>query len=98
MASFDTFMEGKFGKFGTMPERVKGFGYDPDAAVSGTESFIVTVDIGGGKGRCCWRSRMLIQTFHLTVLFYKTTMLETRHPGHEDCALGLQKWGPPTGS
>lgn len=26
MARLDTFMEGKFGKFGTMPERVKGFG------------------------------------------------------------------------
>jgi hypothetical protein len=50
MASFDVFMEGKFGKFGTMPERVKGFGYDLDAAVSGTESAVVMVDIGGGKG------------------------------------------------
>jgi hypothetical protein len=43
-------MEGRFGKFGTMPKRVKGFGYDPDAAVSETESSIVMVDIGGGKG------------------------------------------------
>ena len=50
MPSFDAFMEGKFGKFGTMPERVKGFGYDLDAAVSGTDSSVVMVDIGGGKG------------------------------------------------
>jgi hypothetical protein len=78
MASFDAFMEWKFGKFGTMPEHVKGFGYDPDATVSGAESSIVMIDIGGGKGRYYWRSRMLIRTCHLTVLFYKTTMLETR--------------------
>ena len=34
-----------------MAERVKGFGYDLDAAVSGTEGTIVMVDIGGGKGK-----------------------------------------------
>ncbi|KAJ9292727.1 hypothetical protein DTO271G3_8541 [Paecilomyces variotii] len=50
MDSFNTFMQGKFGKFGKMPERVKGFGYDLDAAVSGTESAVVMVDIGGGRG------------------------------------------------
>lgn len=50
MDSFNQFMEGKFGKFGKMPERVKSFGYDLDAAVSGTESSVVMVDIGGGRG------------------------------------------------
>ncbi|KAJ9244202.1 hypothetical protein DTO169E5_1807 [Paecilomyces variotii] len=50
MDSFNTFMQGKFGKFGKMPERVKSFGYDLDAAVSGTESAVVMVDIGGGRG------------------------------------------------
>ncbi|KAL1999697.1 hypothetical protein VTN02DRAFT_4148 [Thermoascus thermophilus] len=50
MDSFNRFMEGKFGKFGKMPERVKSFGYDLDAAVSGTESPVVMVDIGGGRG------------------------------------------------
>ncbi|PCG98930.1 O-methyltransferase, family 2 [Penicillium occitanis (nom. inval.)] len=50
MDSFNQFMVGKFGKFGTMPERVKSFGYDLDRAVSGTESEIVWVDIGGGRG------------------------------------------------
>jgi hypothetical protein len=49
VASFDAFMEGKFGKFDTMPERVKSFSYDLDAAISGTESSVVMVDIGGGK-------------------------------------------------
>ena len=44
MANFHAFMEGKFGKFGTMPERVNGVGYDPDAAVSVTESSVVMVD------------------------------------------------------
>lgn len=33
-----------------MPERVKGFGYDLDAAVSETKSPVVMVDVGGGKG------------------------------------------------
>ncbi len=50
MASFNAFMQGKFGKFGRMPERVRGYGYDLDAAISGTESPIVMVDIGGGQG------------------------------------------------
>ncbi|QKX53927.1 uncharacterized protein TRUGW13939_01007 [Talaromyces rugulosus] len=50
MDSFNQFMEGKFGKFGKMPERVKAFGYDLDAAVSGTENPVVMVDIGGGRG------------------------------------------------
>lgn len=50
MDSFNQFMVGKFGKFGKMPERVKGFGYDLDGTVSGTESPIVWVDIGGGRG------------------------------------------------
>ncbi|KAL1965294.1 hypothetical protein VTN77DRAFT_5896 [Rasamsonia byssochlamydoides] len=50
MDSFNQFMESKFGKFGRMPERVKAFGYDLDAAVLGTESPIVMVDIGGGRG------------------------------------------------
>jgi hypothetical protein len=43
-------MVGKFGKFGKLPERVKGFGYDLDSAVFGTESPVVMVDIGGGRG------------------------------------------------
>lgn len=48
--SFNKFMEGKFGKFGTMPERVRDFGYDLESAISGSESQIVMVDIGGGNG------------------------------------------------
>lgn len=50
LPSFNAFMEGKFGKFGTMPERVQGFGYDLESAVRGGESEIVMVDIGGGQG------------------------------------------------
>jgi hypothetical protein len=50
VASFDAFMEGKLSKFDTIPERVKGFDYNPSAAVSRTESSVVMVDIGGGKG------------------------------------------------
>lgn len=50
MCSFNQFMEGKFGKFGKMPERVKAFGYDLDTAVCGTQSPVVMVDIGGGRG------------------------------------------------
>lgn len=48
--SMDAFMEGKFGKFGTMPERVKGFGYNLDSVLSSKKSSIVFVDIGGGRG------------------------------------------------
>ena len=50
MDSFNTFMEGKFGKFGTMPERVERLGYDLDSAIMSNESDIVMVDIGGGRG------------------------------------------------
>lgn len=50
MDSFNQFMQGKFGKFGRMPDRVKSFGYDLDSVISGMESPIVMVDIGGGKG------------------------------------------------
>ncbi|KAH8689187.1 putative O-methyltransferase [Talaromyces proteolyticus] len=50
MDSFNQFMEGKFGKFGKMPGRVKSFGYDLDTAVSGRESPVAMVDIGGGRG------------------------------------------------
>ena len=48
MPSFSRFMEGKFGKFGTMPDRVKSFGYDLDALLVNRE--VVVVDIGGGRG------------------------------------------------
>ncbi|RMZ86175.1 hypothetical protein DV737_g232, partial [Chaetothyriales sp. CBS 132003] len=50
MPSFNLFMEGKFGRFGTMPERVRRFGYDLDAAVLRDDSEIAVVDIGGGRG------------------------------------------------
>jgi hypothetical protein len=50
LESFNTFMEGKFGKFGTMPERVEHLGYDLDSAVMSNESDIVLVDVGGGRG------------------------------------------------
>lgn len=51
LSSFNLFMEGKWGLFeGKMPERVKSFGYDLDSVVSGKESEIVMVDIGGGEG------------------------------------------------
>ncbi|KIW70225.1 hypothetical protein, variant [Phialophora macrospora] len=50
MPSFSRFMEGKFGKFGTMPDRVKSFGYDLGSAISGKESDVVIVDVGGARG------------------------------------------------
>ncbi|KAJ9654914.1 hypothetical protein H2198_006096 [Neophaeococcomyces mojaviensis] len=52
MESFNLFMEGKFGKFGSsMPARIKSFGYDLDGLLSGAEvNGIVMVDIGGGRG------------------------------------------------
>ena len=50
MDSFNIFMEGKFGKFGTMPQRVERLGYDLDSAIMSNESDIVMVDIGGGRG------------------------------------------------
>ncbi|KIX06275.1 uncharacterized protein Z518_04250 [Rhinocladiella mackenziei CBS 650.93] len=50
MPSFNAFMEGKFGKFGTMPERVKSFGYDLDSVLNGKDNDIAIVDIGGGRG------------------------------------------------
>ncbi|EXJ61902.1 hypothetical protein A1O7_02333 [Cladophialophora yegresii CBS 114405] len=50
MPSFSRFMEGKFGKFGTMPDRVKSLGYDLDSVMNGKADDIVVVDIGGGRG------------------------------------------------
>ena len=59
MNSFNIFMEGKFGKFGTMPERVERLGYDLDSAIMSNESNIVVVDIGGGRGEMLLKSRQL---------------------------------------
>ncbi|KAJ5602205.1 O-methyltransferase family 2 [Penicillium lagena] len=50
MDSFNEFMVGKFLKFGTMPQRVKSFGYDLDAALAGDPDAVAMVDIGGGRG------------------------------------------------
>ena len=50
MPSFNIFMEGKFGKFGTMPDRVKSFGYNLETVLKSTDSHIAIVDIGGGRG------------------------------------------------
>ncbi|RMD41472.1 hypothetical protein DV735_g3636, partial [Chaetothyriales sp. CBS 134920] len=50
MPSFNRFMEGKFGSFGTMPERAKRLGYDLDAVLLRNDSEIAVVDIGGGRG------------------------------------------------
>lgn len=51
MPSFNAFMEGKFGSFGAMPARVKGFGYDLDSALTDGDDEVVIVDIGGGRGQ-----------------------------------------------
>lgn len=55
MPSFNIFMEGKFGRYGTMPERVKTLGYDLDSVLSLSSNKesdipITIVDIGGGRG------------------------------------------------
>ncbi|KIW62135.1 hypothetical protein, variant 1 [Exophiala xenobiotica] len=50
MPSFNLFMEGKFGSFGTMPERLKRFGYDLEHVLRSKESDIAVVDVGGGRG------------------------------------------------
>lgn len=57
MPSFNAFMEGKFGKFGTMPERVEGFGYDLDMVLKNKASDIAIVDIGGGRGEMLLEAR-----------------------------------------
>ena len=50
MESFNLFMEGKFGKFGTMPERMEHLGYDLDSAIMSNESDVIVVEVGGGRG------------------------------------------------
>ncbi|KAJ5587973.1 uncharacterized protein N7459_003738 [Penicillium hispanicum] len=52
MDSFNQFMVGKFLKFGTFPNRVKGMGYDLDAVLGNRDdiSSVAMVDIGGGRG------------------------------------------------
>lgn len=50
MPSFNMFMEGKFGKFGAMPARVKGFGYDLTSVLTKGEDEVIIIDIGGGRG------------------------------------------------
>ncbi|KAJ5112930.1 hypothetical protein N7456_001464 [Penicillium angulare] len=49
MNSFNIFMEGKFLKFQTFPDRAKSIGYDLRAALSEPGS-VAMVDIGGGRG------------------------------------------------
>ncbi|PKX88907.1 uncharacterized protein P174DRAFT_464645 [Aspergillus novofumigatus IBT 16806] len=48
--SFNTFMTGKFGRCGTMPDRARALGYDLDGLISSTEHPII-VDGGGVRGR-----------------------------------------------
>ncbi|RAK95943.1 O-methyltransferase [Aspergillus ibericus CBS 121593] len=49
--SFNTFMTGKFGRWGTMPDRVRKLGYDLDGLLqSVTPDHLRIVDIGGGRG------------------------------------------------
>ncbi|KIX94742.1 uncharacterized protein Z520_09432 [Fonsecaea multimorphosa CBS 102226] len=50
MPSFSSFMEGKFGRFGTMPDRMKSFGYDLGSVLKSDANNIAIVDIGGGRG------------------------------------------------
>ncbi|OAP64284.1 hypothetical protein AYL99_00256 [Fonsecaea erecta] len=50
MPSFSSFMEGKFGRFGTMPDRVQSFGYDLGSVLESEANKIAIVDIGGGRG------------------------------------------------
>jgi hypothetical protein len=50
MDSFDFFMEGKFGLTKTMPNRLKGFGYDLDEVMLLKDSPFI-VDVGGGRGQ-----------------------------------------------
>ncbi|KAH0837425.1 O-methyltransferase [Fonsecaea pedrosoi] len=50
MPSFSAFMEGKFGRFGTMPFRVQSFGYDLGSILRSEANSIAIVDIGGGRG------------------------------------------------
>jgi hypothetical protein len=47
--SFNTFMTGKFGRCGTMPDRARALGYDLDGLISSTEQPII-VDVGGSRG------------------------------------------------
>ncbi|OJJ43678.1 hypothetical protein ASPZODRAFT_136139 [Penicilliopsis zonata CBS 506.65] len=49
MDSFNQFMVGKFHKFGKMPCRVKGYGYNLDAVINQDHS-VTIVDIAGGRG------------------------------------------------
>lgn len=81
MDSFNTFMDGKFGRFGRMPDRVQNLGYDLDAAISdhheGHQSAVVMVDIGGGRGELLLDlkhayphlqpSHLVVQEFHADV-------------------------------
>jgi hypothetical protein len=96
MASFNIFMEGKFGKFGRMPERVKGFGYNLDAAISGKESPIVMMDIGGGQERCCWSSRKLTRSCNLKTSSCKNSTPRFKSSRAHDDGLGLQEWDTTT--
>ncbi|KAL2833899.1 hypothetical protein BDW59DRAFT_179516 [Aspergillus cavernicola] len=54
MASFNTFMEGRFGKEPTAPEHLKAVGYDLESVVAEARAMglpVTMVDIGGGRGQ-----------------------------------------------
>ena len=79
MPSFNMFMEGKFGKFGTMPERVKSFGYDLDSVLKSKASHITIVDIGGGRGEMLLEVKAAYP--HLNK---ESLVLQEYHPGSEN--------------
>jgi O-methyltransferase domain len=93
MPSFNAFMEGKFGKFGTMPERVKGLGYDLDSVINGARNEFVMVDVGGGRGGML--REVLREYPHLKP---SSLLLQDYHPEVETDELTVMHWDFKDGS
>ncbi|EXJ66424.1 uncharacterized protein A1O5_10576 [Cladophialophora psammophila CBS 110553] len=88
MPSFSSFMEGKFGRFGTMPERVKSFGYDLESVLKSEANSIAIVDIGGGRGE------MLLEVKEAYPHLKKEHLvLQEYHPDQKNAdKLTIQNW------
>lgn len=93
MPSFNAFMEGKFGKFGKMPERVKAFGYDLDAAIQSAQNDVALVDVSGGRGE------MLLEVAEeYSHLKARDLVLQDYHPDVETDKLTVMHWDFKDGS
>ncbi|PYH40388.1 putative O-methyltransferase [Aspergillus saccharolyticus JOP 1030-1] len=90
MDSFNKFMEGKFMKATTAPERLARFGYDIEPILRDAKSrrVIAMVDIGGGRGEMMLEFKRVFSV----LLAEDLVVQEFNHEIHEIEGLTLSTW------